>query len=275
MLKKKNTDYLKQEALEVRRKVLSMIIAAHASHIASSYSVIELLVYLYEKMLHINPHAPLHPDRDRFILSKGWGISALYVVLAKKGFFPLKLLDTYCNDGSKFIGIATRNGIAGIEATTGSMGHGLPIGVGMALAGKLQKRNYRVFVLISDGECDEGSTWEAMLQAAQYKLDNLIVIIDYNKWQSFGRIKDVLDLEPLAKKLEAFHWSVREIDGHNFTEIDKALTHIPLAKGKPTAIIAHTIKGKGVSILEDRNEWHYKTPTEKEIEVAKKELHIV
>lgn len=275
MLKKKIIDHLKQEALDVRRRVLSMITTAHASHIASSYSVVELVVYLYEKILRIDPKNPQNPNRDRFILSKGWGISTLYVVLARHGFFKSALLDTYCQDGSKFIGIATRNGTPGIEATTGSMGHGLPIGVGMALAAKIQKRKYRVFVLISDGECDEGSTWEAILQAGQHKLDNLVVIVDYNKWQSFGRIKDILDLEPLAKKFEAFRWSVKEIQGHDFSEIDRVLTQIPFASGKPTAIIAHTIKGKGVSVLEDRNEWHYKTPTEKEIEIAKKELQII
>lgn len=263
------------EALDIRKQVLSMIVSAHASHIASSYSIIELLVYLYEKILKINPKKPLDANRDRFILSKGWGISTLYTILAKKKFFSEKLLATYCRDGSRFVGIATRNHVSGIEATTGSMGHGLPIGVGMALAAKLQKRKYRVFVLISDGECDEGSTWEAILQAGHYQLDNLIVILDYNKWQSFGRVKDVLDIEPLPDKWRAFRWSVIQIDGHNFTQIAKALSKIPLIKGKPTLIIAHTIKGKGVSILENKNEWHYKTPTEKEIAIAKKELQII
>jgi len=262
------------EARDVRRTVLNMIIDAHASHIASSYSVVELLVYLYEKVLRVDPHKPLDPDRDRFILSKGWGISALYTVLAKRGFFPKKWLTTYCKDGSKMIGIATRNGTPGIEATTGSMGHGLPIGVGMALAGKLQKRRYRVVVLISDGECDEGSTWEAILQAGHHKLDNLLVIVDYNKWQSFGRIKDILDLEPFADKWKSFRWSVREINGHDFSEIAYSMSKIPIARGKPSVIIANTVKGKGVSVLENRNEWHYRTPTEREITIAKKELQI-
>lgn len=275
MLKKSELYQLTQEAMDIRRTVLSMIISAHASHIASSYSIIELLVYLYEKILDINPQKPLDPNRDRFILSKGWGISALYALLAKKGFFSPELLKTYCYDGSKFIGIATRNHVPGIEATTGSMGHGLPIGVGIALAGKLQKRNYRVFVLISDGECDEGSTWEAILQAGHHKLDNLVVVLDYNKWQSFGRVKDILDLEPLTDKWLAFNWSVAQIDGHDFVEMDKKFSTIPFVKNRPTVIIAHTIKGKGVSVLEDKNEWHYKTPTEKEIEIAKKELRVI
>jgi transketolase len=263
---------LANEARDVRRTVLDMIIDAHASHIASSYSIVELLVYLYGKVLRVHPNKPLDPNRDRFILSKGWGISALYAMLAKRGFFPKSRLATYCKDGSKMIGIATRNGTPGIEATTGSMGHGLPIGVGMAMAGKLQRRNYRVFVLISDGECDEGSTWEAVLQAGHHKLDNLIVIVDYNKWQSFGRVKDILDLEPFADKWKSFRWSAREIDGHDFSEIARCFSKIPFTKGKPSVIIAHTVKGKGVSVLENRNEWHYRTPIDHEIEIAKKEL---
>lgn len=265
-------DDLIQEAKNIRKDVLKMIVSAHASHIASSYSIVELLVYLYEKTLRINPRKPRDPNRDRFVLSKGWGVSTLYTILAKKGFFEKKLLDTYCQNGSKMIGIATRNGIHGIEATTGSMGHGLAIGVGMALAAKMQKKDYRVFVLISDGECDEGSTWEAILQAGHYQLGNLIVIIDYNKWQSFGRVADVLDLEPFVKKWEAFKWSAKEIDGHSFEDISQIFSRLPFEKGKPSVVIAHTIKGKGVSVLEDRNEWHYKTPTEKEIEIAKEEL---
>lgn len=275
MLKKSEVYQLTEEARDIRRTILSMITSAHASHIASSYSSVDLLVYLYEKILTIDPQKPLDPDRDRFILSKGWGISALYSILARKGFFPSESLKAYCHDGSKFIGIATRNHVPGIEATTGSMGHGLPIGVGMAIAGKLQRKNYRIFVLISDGECDEGSTWEAILQAGHHTLDNLVVVIDYNKWQSFGRIKDILDLEPLTDKWLAFNWSVAQINGHDFLEMDKVFKKIPFVKNKPTVIIAHTVKGKGVSVLEDRNEWHYKTPTEKEIEIAKKELHVL
>lgn len=197
MARKNKYDLLEKESKEIRRQVLSMIIKAHASHIASSYSIIELMVYLYEKVLRVNPKKPLDANRDRFILSKGWGISALYAILAHKKFFSNKLLNNYCKDGSKLIGIATRNGIPGIEATTGSMGHGLPIGVGMAKGLKIQKNKAQVYVLISDGECDEGSTWEGILLGAHHKLDNLTVIIDYNKWQSFGRTNDVLKLEPL------------------------------------------------------------------------------
>lgn len=258
---------LKQEAREIRRQVLRMIVSAQASHIASSFSIVELLVYLYEHVLRIDPSCK--PERDRFILSKGWGVSTLYAVLARKGFFKKKSLDTYCKNGSKFLGATTRD-VPGIEARTCSMGHGLPIGVGMALAARLLKNPGRVFVLLSDGECDEGSTWEAVLQAGHYKLDNLIAIIDYNKLQSFGFVKDILDLEPLAQKWKSFRWATQSIDGHNFLALRRAFTH--LKKGKPNVIIAHTIKGKGVSIFENNNEWHYRTPTKTEIRIAKREL---
>lgn len=263
---------LEKVSKELRKTILAMILKAHASHVASSYSAVELLVYLYEKVISINPKQPLHQDRDRFILSKGWGISALYAILAHKGFFPKKLLDEYCEDGSKMIGIATRNGVSGIEATTGSMGHGLPIGVGIAKGLKIRKSNARVYVMISDGECDEGSTWEGILLGAHHKLDNLTVIIDYNKWQSFGRTNEVLNLEPLKDKWKSFNWHVEELkNGHDFSQIEKSFNNIRKIKNKPSVIIAHTIKGKGLSVIEDKNEWHYQTPRDFEIEVAKKE----
>ncbi len=262
---------LKQKSFAIRKQIFKMILAAHASHVASSFSAVEILVYLYEKILKINPKKPLAPNRDKFILSKGWGISALYSVLADKGFFSKKLLDEYCNDGSKMIGIATKNGTPGIEATTGSMGHGLPIGVGMAKAGKLQNKKNRTVIMISDGECDEGSTWEAVLLAAHHQLDNLLVIVDYNKWQSFGRTNKVLNLEPLAEKWKAFNWHTEELeDGHDFRQIEKAINNCSKIKNKPQVIIAHTIKGKGLPAIEDKNEWHYQTPRENEIAQAKK-----
>lgn len=262
------------QAKEIRQTILSMITTAHASHIGSSYSVVELLIFLYNKILKIDPKKPLDPNRDRFILSKGWAVSALYAILAKKGFLKKESLDTFCRNGTKLGGTSTRNGISGIEATTGSIGHGLPIGVGMALAGKMQKRNYRVFVLISDGECNEGSTWEAILQAGQYKLDNLVVVVDYNKWQAYGRVKDILDLEPFSGKWESFKWAAKVINGHDFNEISKAFSNIPFRKNKPSVIIANTIKGKGVSVLENKNEWHYKTPTLEITKIAEEELKI-
>lgn len=262
---------LQKEAHEIRKTILSLIVAAHASHIASAYSCVELLVYLYDSILKIDPKNPHNQDRDRFILSKGWGVSALYCILQKKGFISKTLLHEYCKDGSKMIGIATRNGIPGIETTTGSMGHGLPIGVGIAKAMRLQKRKSKVYVMISDGELDEGSTWEAILVAAHHKLHNLIVIVDYNKWQSFGKTNEVLNLEPLLKKWQSWNWYVQEINGHNFLEIKKAFNLVLREKEKPSVIISHTIKGKGLSIIENNNDWHYKTPTSVELAIAKKE----
>lgn len=256
---------------QTRKQILKMIVKATASHIAPSYSIVELLVYLYEKVLRINPKKPNDPDRDIFILSKGWGISGVYSLLAYKGFFDQKLLNDYCVDGSKMIAMTTINDIPGIEATTGSAGHGLPIGAGMAMGMKINRIDKRVYVIIGDGECDEGAIWETALIAAHHKLNNLIAIVDYNKWQSFGRTNEVLNLEPLKAKWLAFNWNVIEIDGHNFLEIESAVKKSHLSKDKPTIIIAHTIKGKGLSIIEDNNDFHYKTPREKELEVAKKE----
>lgn len=249
-----------------------MIFKAKASHLGSSYSVLDILIYLYEAVLKINPSEPEAKARDRFILSKGWGASALYAVLADKGFFDKKELDAYCADGSKFLGITTMSGVPGVEATTGSMGHGLPVGTGMAVAGKKMKSPHRVFVVISDGELDEGSTWEAILFAGHNRLDNLIAIVDYNGWQSFGRTKEVLNIDPVPDKFKAFGWEAIEADGHDFASLEKAFAQIPLRRGKPTAIVAHTIKGKGVSFLEDKNEWHYKYPNETDLEAALKEL---
>lgn len=265
---------LQKEAKEIRIEVLKIIFKAHAAHIASSYSCIDLLVYLYEKVLRINPKKPTAPNRDRFILSKGWAVSALYAILNRKGFFKKELLKSYCQNGSKLIGCITNNGIPGIEATTGSAGHGLAIGAGMALGAKIKNEKHRVFVLTGDGECNEGSTWETMLIAAHHKLDNLVAIIDYNKWQAFGKTNEILNLEPFAKKWESFNWSVKIINGHNFNDMHNAFAKIPINKNKPTVIIGHTIKGKGVSIFENKNEWHYKTPTENELLAAKKELLI-
>jgi len=270
-LNNKTISLLQNEAKEIRSTVLSMIVSAHASHIAPSYSIVELLVYLYGKILTINPKKPLEQNRDRFLLSKGWGISALYAVLARKGFFNEKKLKEYCTDGSRLIGIATFNGTPGIEASTGSIGHGLPLGIGMALGMRLQNIKRKVYVLMGDGELDEGTTWESALIASHHKLNNLVAIVDYNKWQSFGRTNEVLNLEPLAAKWKAFGWNVLEIDGHDFQEIAQAFTSVSQEKNRPSMIIAHTIKGKGLSAIEDNNDYHYKTPREMELKVAKAE----
>jgi len=257
----------------IRKKILKMIFTSQASHIGSALSCVDILTVLYFKILAIDPKNPWLENRDRFILSKGHAVAALYATLAERGFFNKKLLKSYCANGSNLPGHASRNCVAGVEVSTGSLGHGLAIANGIALAGKRDKKNYRVFVLLSDGECDEGSTWEAILFAGHHKLDNLVAIVDYNKWQAFGRTKDVLNLEPFTKKWKDFGWSVKEVDGHDFQEIYKVLRKIPFQKNKPSVVIAHTIKAKGLSFMEDKLESHYRPPTEEEYKIAIKELN--
>ena len=262
----------KEMAFRIRTHALRMVHDANASHIGTCLSMADLLAVLYGQVLRLDPIRPDWPDRDRFILSKGHGAAILYAALAERGFFPCEWLETYCQDGSKLVGHITNHNVPGVEVSTGSLGHGLPIGCGMALAGKREGKPYRVFVMLSDGELDEGSNWEAILFAPQHQLDNLVAIVDYNKIQSFGRVKDVLELEPLADKWRAFRWAVREIDGHNHSQIASALTGVPFEPGKPNVIIAHTVKGKGVSFMENQLAWHYKTPNEQQLAEALAEL---
>ncbi len=259
-------------AHRIRYYTLLMVNQAKSSHIGTNYSATDLLAVLYGKILCVDPNIPKWPERDRFILSKGHGCAAFYATLAERGFFPLKWLDTFYQNGSLLAGHVTHVNIPGVEVSTGSLGHGLSIGAGMALAAKRDDNSYRVFVLLSDGECDEGSTWESILFASQNKLDNLIAIVDYNKIQSLGWVKDIIDLEPFAEKWRSFGWAVREIDGHNLTEIDNALSSIPFEKALPSCIIAHTIKGKGVSFMENKLLWHYRSPQGEEFEAALAEL---
>ena len=261
-----------QIAKEIRKKVLKMIFDSRTSHLGSSLSAVDILTVLYFKILKIDPKNPLDENRDRFILSKGHAAAALYAALAERGFFPKEILDGYCRDGGKLPGHSTRGCVPGVEVSTGSLGHGLPMGAGMAIAAKNDGKNYRIFILMSDGECEEGSVWEAALFASHHQLDNLIGIIDYNKLQAFGRTNEILNLEPLKKKWEDFGWKVKEVDGHSFSEIEESLSKIPFEKGKPSLLICHTIKGKGVSFTEDKLEWHYKNLTKEEYDMALKEL---
>lgn len=260
-------------AREIRKKILEMKFNSQSSHVGSALSCVDILTVLYLKILKLNPKKPKKSDRDRFVLSKGHAASALYVTLAVKGFFPEEKLQNYCKDGCRLAGHTTKDCVPGVEVSTGSLGHGLPIGVGMALAGKKDGKKYRVFVLMSDGECDEGSNWEAALFASHHKLDNLVAIIDYNKIQAFGRTNEVLNLEPLKDKWTAFGWSVTEVNGHNFLEIEKALEKVPFKNQKPSLIIAHTVKGKGVSFMEEKIEWHYRSLDKELLKSALKELH--
>jgi transketolase len=259
-------------ARRIRLKVLRMIDRARSSHLGSAFSMAELLAVLYAKVLRVDPARPDWPDRDRFILSKGHACAPLYVVLAERGFFPESWLDEFYLDGSHLAGHASHTGVPGVEISTGSLGHGLSIACGMAVVGKHDRKPHRIFALLSDGECDEGSTWEAVLFAPHHHLDNLVVIVDYNKIQSLGTVKEVLNLEPLAAKWRAFGWAVQEIDGHNLNQIDEVLARVPFEPGKPSCVIAHTVKGKGVSFMEDKLLWHYRAPDRDEMAGALAEL---
>jgi transketolase len=243
-----------------------------ASHVGSSMSMAELLAVLYGGVLRVDPSRPDWPGRDRFILSKGHGCAGLYAALAGRGFFPPAWLDDFYRDGCRLAGHATSAGVPGIEVSTGSLGHGLSIGCGMALAAKRSDAAFRVFVMVSDGECDEGSTWEAALFAGHHGLDKLTVIVDYNKIQSMGHVRDVLGLEPFGQKWSAFGWNVREIDGHDVDAIDSSLQAVPWVHGKPSCMIAHTVKGRGISFMEDKLLWHYRSPNAEELERALEEL---
>ena len=259
-------------AKKIRLHALHMIHRAKSSHLGSAYSMADLLAVLYGRILRIDPQKPDSADRDRFLLSKGHACAALYAVLAEQGFFPKEWLQHFYENGARLAGHATHVGVPGVEVSTGSLGHGLPLACGMALAGKRDGQAYRVFTMLSDGECDEGSTWEAALFAPHHQLDNLIVIIDYNQIQSLGTVKEVLDLEPFADKWKAFGWAVREIDGHDCAQIEGALTDVPYAAGKPTCVIAQTVKGKGVSFMENKLLWHYRAPDRDEMARALAEL---
>jgi transketolase len=251
---------------------LRMVHEARSAHVGGSFSMADLMAALYGGVLRVDPSRPEWPDRDRFILSKGHACAAFYAALASRGFFPEDWLDTFYRDGGRLAGHASHTGVPGVEFSTGSLGHGLSVATGMALAAKRDGAPWRTFALLSDGECDEGSTWEPILFAPQHRLDNLVAIVDYNKIQSLGRTKDVLDLDPFADKWKAFGWAVREIDGHDMDQVLDALTSVPFVAGKPSCVIAHTVKGKGVSFMEDKLLWHYRNPSAEEYAAAVAEI---
>jgi transketolase len=267
-----NTRELKSIASAIRQRVIELSHSAGTPHLGSSLSSIDMLVALYWSVLRVDPVLPDDPMRDRFILSKGHAALALYATLARRGFFGEEVLGTYNQDGGCLAEHPGPHCVPGVEAATGSLGHGLPLGIGLALSGRVQKQDYRVFVLMSDGECNEGSVWEAALFAPVRKLDNLTILIDYNKWQATGRSNETMSLSPLREKWEAFGWSAVEVNGHCFEELQQALA--PPRTGKPTAIVAHTIKGRGVSFMEDDNNWHYRVPSADEVRKATQELQI-
>jgi transketolase len=260
-----------QLATAIRAHTVQMVHRVNASHVGGGLSMADLLAVLYTEVLRFDARQPQLPDRDRFILSKGHACAALYATLALKGFFPVGELEQFGQNGSRLMTHVSHK-VPGVEFSTGSLGHGLGFACGKALAAKRQKKSWRAFAMLSDGELDEGSNWEAILFAPHHKLDNLVAIVDYNKIQSLGSVKEVLDLHPLAEKFRAFNWAVREIDGHDHAAIAAALQTLPFEAGKPSCLIAHTIKGKGVDFMENQLLWHYRTPNAGQVKNALDQL---
>jgi transketolase len=255
----------------IRVTALRMVAHAKASHIGSAFSIADLVAVLYSSILKVNLEDSSDPNRDRLILSKGHACSIVYAALNQIGWISDELVMEFGNDFSPLMTHISHN-VAGVEFSSGSLGHGLPFGTGKAMAGKIDGESWRTFVILSDGEMDEGSNWEALMFASHHRLDNLVAIIDYNKLQSLNTVASTLGLEPLVDKLTAFGWSVREVDGHNHQEIANHLSTIPWEKNKPSVLIAHTTKGKGVSFMENKVEWHYKSPSKEQMDMALKEL---
>jgi transketolase len=259
-------------ARKIRLHALKMTSRGGSSHIGSALSMADIVAVLYRDVLNVFPSQPRSPQRDRFILSKGHAGAAVYAALAEAAFFPQEWLLTHCQNGSDLCGHVSHKGIPGVEFSTGSLGHGLPVGAGMAYAGKLQNASHRVFVLLSDGECDEGANWEAILFAAHHQLDNLVAIVDYNQIQSLASIAETLALEPFADKWRSFGWNAVEVDGHDHPQLRDSLSRAPAEVGRPTCVIARTIKGRGVSFMENSVLWHYRTARGEEFESALEEL---
>ena len=266
------TDHeLYRKSIQYRIKLLKYIKMAGAGHTGGSLSCVDILNVLYNRILNVTPETFNDPGRDRYIQSKGHSVEALYVVLADRGFFPEDELETFYGYCSDYTGHPTRK-VKGIEQNTGGLGHGLAFSVGAALAGRLDNAAYRVFTLLGDGELAEGSNWESMMAAAHYQLDNLCVIVDRNSLQITGKTEDMCGLEPLAQKLEAFGGELRMVDGHNITALTEVLGTLPFTAGKPSIIIARTIKGKGISFMENNPKWHHGVPDDRQYEQAQQEL---
>ena len=266
---------LKAKAQEIRRLIFKTICNAGGGHLPTCLSMVDLLTVLYYDVLRIDPKDMKNPERDRFVLSKGHGGVALYAILADKGFFDIKHLATHGKKGTILGGHPDMHKVPGIEASTGALGHGLPFAAGIALAAKKDSRNYRTFVVLGDGECQEGSVWEAALFAPQARLDNLTVIIDYNKLQAMDPLEKIIAMEPFADKWRAFGWAVEEVNGHDISALQTLFKRLPLVEHKPTCVIAHTTKGKGISFMENVPLWHYRQPKPEEMAKAAAELGLL
>lgn len=267
-----STKELTELAKKLRRHVITMIATAGSGHPGGSLSAADIIAVLYFKVMRYDPQNPQWPERDRFILSKGHAAPILYTALAESGYFSVEELATLRKLNSRLQGHTDRTTTPGVEMSAGALGQGLSFGIGTALAARLDARDYQVYVLLGDGECDEGQIWEAAMAAAHFKVDNLVAIIDHNKQQLDGWTQDIMNLEPLTEKWRAFNWHVIEIDGHNIDQIQQALEEAETIKGKPSVIIAHTIKGKGVSFMENNIDFHGKAPTPEQAELALREL---
>lgn len=259
-------------ARRIRLDVIRMTNRGKSSHVGSALSIADILATLYGVALNVDPQDPRRADRDRFILSKGHAGAAVYAALAETGFFDTKLLNQHYQNGSIFSGHVSHKGVPGVELSTGALGHGLGVATGMALAARRSGEGWRAFALMSDGECDEGSNWEAAMFAAHHKLDNLVAIIDYNKLQSLATVAETLGLEPFAAKWTSFGWAVVEAQGHDHAQLLAAFDRLPFERGRPSVVIAHTTKGKGVSFMENQVAWHYRSPQGAEFEQAIAEL---
>lgn len=268
-------EIMQAAARSIRGQVVTMSHVGKAPHLGSSLSCVDILVAAYWGVLRVDPARPDDPARDRFILSKGHAATALYATLAERGFFDRSILEEFNRPGGRLAEHPSLGCVPGVEASTGSLGHGLPLGLGMALAQRVHGSPSRVFVLMSDGECQEGSVWEAALFAAAHRLDRVAVVIDYNKWQATGRTDEIMAMEPLAGKWQAFGWTALEVDGHDLMALVDALERVPDRSGRPLAVVAHTIKGKGISFMEDDNNWHYRIPTAEEVHAAHQELGLL
>lgn len=259
-------------AVQIRKSVVELITKSKDGHIPSAQSMVEILLVLYHNILNIDPKNPTDENRDRFILSKGHGCASLYSILANLGFFPKDELEKYATINGILGGHPEMQKVPGIEVSTGSLGHGFPMGVGMAMSAKLNNQKHKVYCVVGDGECNEGTIWEAANISAHFKLDNLVVIVDHNKQQASGDVFEIMNPHLLSEKWKSFGWETIELDGHNIESLHKAFTSLPFKSGKPSAIIANTIKGKGISFMENERRWHTAIPNEEEFKLAMAEL---